>query len=64
MKQQKNPITNPLQFAAFNIYNMKPKHEVKILITYTNEFGVSVTAKVTQEHLNRLAQIYTVYLIK
>ena len=43
---------------------MKPKHEVKILITYTNAQGVSVTAKVTQEHLNRLAKIYTVYLIK
>jgi hypothetical protein len=43
---------------------MKPKHEVKILITYTNAYGVSVTAKVTQEHLNRLSQIYTVYLIK
>ena len=38
--------------------------EKKILITYTNAHGVSVTAKVTQEHLNRLAQIYTVYLIK
>jgi len=38
--------------------------EKKILITYTNAFGVSVTAKVTQEHLNRLAQKFTVYLIK
>jgi hypothetical protein len=43
---------------------MKPKHEVKILITYINEFGVSVTAKVTQAHLDRLAQKFTVYLIK
>jgi len=38
--------------------------EKKILVTYLNANGVQVTAKVTQEHLNRLAQIYTVYLIK
>jgi len=43
---------------------MKPKHEVKILITYIDSVGNQITAKVTQEHLNRLAQIYTVYLIK
>jgi hypothetical protein len=43
---------------------MKPKHEIKILVTYLNENGVQVTAKVTQEHLNRLAGKFTVYLIK
>ena len=47
----------------FNI-NMKPKNEIKILITYVNEHGLSITAKVTQEHLERLAQKFTVYLIK
>lgn len=43
---------------------MKPKHEVKILITYINEVGNQITAKVTQAHLDRLAQQFTVYLIK
>ena len=38
--------------------------EKLILVTYVNIHGLQVTAKVTQEHLNRLAQIYTVYLIK
>jgi hypothetical protein len=38
--------------------------EKKILVTYVNAHGLQVTAKVTQEHLNRLSQIYTVYLIK
>jgi hypothetical protein len=47
-----------------NYITMKTEQEKKILITYTNAYGVSVTAKVTQEHLNRLSQIYTVYLIK
>jgi hypothetical protein len=43
---------------------MKPKHEVKILITYIDNVGNQITAKVTQEHLERLAQKFTVYLIK
>jgi hypothetical protein len=43
---------------------MPHEKEQKILITYLNAYGVQVTAKVTQEHLNRLSQIYTVYLIK
>jgi hypothetical protein len=38
--------------------------EQKILITYVNEHGIRITAKVTQANLDRLAKKYEIYLIK
>jgi len=43
---------------------MNHEKEQKILITYVNEQGVQITAKVTQANLERLAKKYEVYLIK
>lgn len=43
---------------------MKNEREQLILITYINEHGVRITAKVTQANLDRLALKYEIYLIK
>jgi len=44
-------------------YNMNEREKL-ILITYVNEHGIQITAKVTQANLDRLALKYEIYLIK
>ena len=43
---------------------MSEKQEKKIFIQYVNEFGLTVTIKVTHEHLVRLTEKFTIYILK
>lgn len=40
------------------------KQEKKLLIQYTNDQGLTITAKVTHEHLIELSKKFTIYILK
>ena len=43
---------------------MSAKQEKKILIQYINEYGLTVTAKVTHEHFIRLAKQFEINILR
>lgn len=40
------------------------KEEIKLLVQYVNEQGLTVTAKVTHEHFIRLAQQFEINILR